>query len=504
MKNVFYVLFMTLFFAQGYSQTAYKLKVEPGEALKNELIKHIDSMFRFNGSLTYNLTTKHIYAYKFLKKDEMLQDNYLDEQIKLLKKSPDDANICNNIATYYQRKGDTVLAKEYYTKALVNLKLRPGAKDSASYYSCRGLVKFNLKQDGVKDIEKALSINKSDSIAIVFYPMMLITKGDFNKSREVLRAALKTKKDNYFAYLMFVLTDFCETSMGFDFASEKGRERIEKTDIDKIIDLDVYDSYVGKDNRLFVQMKEMFGVYNVLLKFYMSLETSWKPSEKDIAYVEARENYFKKLLNKKNINPYGVYLSLGTLSLLQKKYTEAEKYYDKALEVFPKEFESYDFNTLDSYDNLATAYHMDKKSDKALEMIAKALEIRSLNVIAKKELLLKQARIFAELGNFDKAIDVAQQAKEIGEDFEADFLLSYLYVRSDSAALAQRYLEKAQQKATTEKESCDMLTYMAVFYISNGYLDEARTLFDQNKNNFVNYKCDDCEKILVKYLIPNN
>jgi tetratricopeptide (TPR) repeat protein len=504
MRNVFYALFITLFFAQGYCQTAYKLKAEPGEALKNELIKHVDSMFLFNSSFTYNLSTKHIYAYKFIKKDEMLQEGYLDNQIKLLNKSPGDAVIYNNIALYHQRKGDTLLAKEYYTKALTNLKLRPGAKDSAYYYSFRGVVKFNLKQDGVQDIEKALSINKSDSIAIAFYPMMLINNGDFDKSREVLKAALKAKKDNYFAYLMLVLTDFYQTSMGLDFATEKGKKKIEETDIEKIIDLSVYDSYVDKDNRLFVQTREMQGVYNVLLKFCMGFETSWKPSEKDIAFVVAKEKYFNKLLSQKNVNTYGVYLSLGTLSLLQKKYTEAEKYFEKALEVFPKELESYDFNTLDAYENLATAYYMDKKMDKALEIMAKAMEVKSLGKIAKKDLLLKQARLLAQLGNFEKAIDMTQEAKEISEDFDVDFLLSYLYARSDSGSLAQRYIEKARQRATMEKESCDMLTYMTVFYISNGYLDEARSLFDQNKNNFVDYKCEDCEKILVKYLIPNN
>lgn len=500
MKKILLLFFVSFFLAHGYCQSTYRLRTELDESLKKEILKSVDSMFLFNMNFTNNLTTKHIYAYKFIEKEEMLKPDYLETQVKLLEKYPDDALIYNNMALYHQRKGDTLLAREYYAKALSNHKLQSNAKDSASYFSFRGVIKMNLKQNGIEDIEKALSINKADSVAIAFYPMMLVGKGDFDKAQTVLIAALKAKENNYGAYLMLIISDFYKTFLAIT-SSEVEAQKIKNKDIEKIIDFSVYDKYVDKNNKLFKQIREMGEVFNVFIKFSSGLNTSWKPTERDIAYTESRESYFKKLLTDKNTNTYSAYMSLGTLNLLQKKFNQAEEYYNKALLAFPKEKESYDFNMLECYDNLAAAYYMEKKIDKALDVVSKALEVRALDKEKKKSLLLSKARLTAQAGDFDKANDIAQEAKEMGEDFETDFLLSYLYIKTNSTALAQRYLEKAQQHIANEEQYCHVLTYMTVFHIVGGYTDLARSFFNENKQKLVQEKCEDCEKLLSKYLI---
>lgn len=503
MKKIFCLLFVLLLFVKGYCQETYKFRTELDEALKKEIVKHADSLFLFEVNINNNFTTNHVYAYKYLEKEEMLQPDYLEGQLKKLKESPDNAFVYSNIALFYQRRGDTLLAKEYYTKALANHKLESNVKDSAFYYSYRGIIKNNLKQNGIEDMEKALSINKADSTAIAFYPMLLIFKGDFDKAKTVLTAALQAKKNNYNAYLMLVIANFYQTFTTLGVSPEEAH-KIKEKDIDKIIDFSIYDSYIDKDNKLFRQIKEMGQVFNVFIKFSEGLNSSWQPSKKDIAFVEARERYLKNLLTDKNTNAYGVYMALGTLNLLQKKFTEAEVCYNKALLVFPKEKESYDFNVLECYDNLAVAYYMNKKIDRALHVVTKGLEVKSVNKEKKKSLLLNQARLTAQMENFDKANDIALEAKELGEDFDIDFLLSYLSAKSNLGTLGQRYLDKAQKYIITEEQYCRVLTYMSLFHIINGSPDGARSFFDENKKLLVNEKCEDCEKLLEKYLIVND
>jgi tetratricopeptide (TPR) repeat protein len=504
MKRIFYLLLIALLPAFGYSQEAYKLKAALTDALIENILQNADSLFGYNANFAINLSTRHVYAYKYIEEEKMLAPDYADTQLKLLEKSPGNAMLYNNIALYYQRKGDTLLAANYYRKALANHKLLPKAKDSAFYYSFRGLIKHNLKQDGITDIEKALSINKADSVAIAFYPMLLMGKGDFTKAKSILINALQAKKDNYSAYLFLVVSDFYQKIMTSQTGTEEEAKKIRDNDLGKIMDLDMYDKYISRDDRLFRQIKEMGEVFSVFIKFSEGLkDKSWQPRKEDADFVAKKEKYFKQLAGSKEVNAFGIYMSLGNLSFLQKRFIQAEQYYMKAIEVFPKEKETYEFNTIECYDNLAASYYMEKKYDKAIEASTAALAVKSLDKEKKKALLTGIARLNAEKGDYDKANDIALSVNEMGESFENNFLLSYISAKSKVAVLGQRYLEKAQQLVVNEEQFCDMLTYITVFHLINGQFDEARSFFDGNKSQLVGEKCDKCEKLLTKYLIAN-
>ena len=92
--------------------------------------------------------------------------------------------------------------------SLENMSMSYFKKDSANFYSFRGLLKSSLEHnDCLSDIEKALKINPNDSLSICFYPMLLIKENKFEKARQICINSLEKKGElAELSYLYLILS----------------------------------------------------------------------------------------------------------------------------------------------------------------------------------------------------------------------------------------------------------------------------------------------------------
>lgn len=478
------------------SQEKYKLRPNFVNASKDELMKNADSLFYFQGNISYNITLDHIKPYKDIQADRTMQPGYLEKQLKQIAVNPSNFEAYGNAALYYQNKGDAAKAKEYYSKARTNLKMLPKAKDSASYYSYRGILKLNLEENGLPDIERALAINKTDSVAMVFYPMFLIQTQRYNDARKVLVNAISDPFYMKYSYFLLYLTDFYETLSTLPPEKEALIAALRKIDIATATNKD-YDKYIDKKDAEYYKIKQMAELFYCIMKFGPGMDDkNFKPDPADVKFVNAKETYFKSLLNDKKSNAYGVYASLGTIAFLKKDYTQSIAYYEKALEAFPKDKEGFRFNTVEIYNNMATAYHQDKKYDKITATLSTKLEVKVISAEERKSTLLNLARLNFERGNYDQADDYIRKAIELGENFETDIMLSHSSLKQESIVLSERYREKAM-RLMTEADACTFGMYMTSLYITVGQLDIAQEFYQKN----LNLQCMEVKKMLDRYLV---
>ncbi len=505
MKKIF-AFAIILFVTQLSAQTAYKYKGEFGEAQQKEVLKSADSLFYYTPDVILNVSTNHIRPYSDIAGDRTLRPGYLDEQMKLLKKQPDDAVIFNNIANYYRNIGDQKNAQEYYTKALTNLKVPAKAKDSASYYSFRGLIKFNMGQEGMQDIERSLSINKSDSLSLAFYPFFLIQKNEISKAKTVVLDALNDKNNKLkeFSYLMIGIVEMYGAVVSFSGLDNEQTDKFLERDIAKIIDFDVYDKYMDPSNSQYNKAKQMIGLFNGILKYSRGLEegSTFMPDKNDIAYMDQKEEYFKKVLKEKKANLYGAYFSLGIINYIQKKLPEALGYFEKAIAAFPKDKEGFQFNVSEIYDNMAGVYFMQKDYDKVKAALTKKIAIKSISTTDRREAYLDIAGLCLQQGDLAGAETNALAALEIEDSFGPNSLLSYISFKRNYGLSADKYLQKAMAQITTEQEVCKALTMVAAVQIHNGLPDGAYAVYNEYKPYLGASECD-CEAMLGQYIEVN-
>jgi tetratricopeptide (TPR) repeat protein len=502
MKNLFLFLFL-FFLSNTFAQANYKFKGDFGDMQQKEIIKSADSLFYFLPNISFNVSSNHLLAYRDIPVDKSYQPGYLEEQQELLKQHPDNAVIYNNIAGYYQNKGDNTNALDYFEKALKSHKLLPKAKDSASFYSFRAVIKMNLGQEGTADMERAVAINRSDSLSLVLYPLILSGKGDYVKAKSVVIDALNDKgnKMKDFSYLMLGVIEMYRVSASFAGMEEAESDKFLRQDISKMIDFDAFDAYLDKKDTKLVRAKQMLGIFNGIFKYSQGLEPGgiFTPTKGDIAYMAGKEEFFKNALKEKNVNAYGVYFSLGILSYAQKKFPEAIGYFEKALLAFPKDKEGFRFNTAEIYDNMAGIYYMTKHYDKAITTLSKQVALRSLNNGMLKDVQLGIAGLYIEQGKPAEAEAHALLALEAEDSFAANSMLAYISFKRNYTLSAEKYLQRAMAQISNQEEVCKALTMVAAIQLVNGSPDGAYAVYNDHKSYLEGYECD-CEEMLKKYV----
>ncbi|RZJ59063.1 MAG: tetratricopeptide repeat protein [Flavobacterium sp.] len=462
-------------------------------------------LFYATPNLEFNISTYDIMPYSAIKEEESLKPGYIDGQLKKLQTDPKMAYIYNNnIGNYYQNKGDISKAETYYNASLAALKEDSFKKDPSSFYSFRGLLKFNLKQGGTDDLEKALTINPNDSIAIFFYPMFLINTQQVPRAEQLLIKSLQDKNAGFkqYSYLFLCFTKVYGAMGKFMMLDEEQQAQYSRQELDQILNFDEYDKYVDAKHPDFVRIKQMIEIYSAFFKFMPDIKsdkTAFTPA--DAAFFSTKEKYFKELLSQKNQNQYAVYRSLGIINVLQKKYDAALSYYDKAIKSFPAKKENKNFNPFESLSNVAFVHYLKKNPALAIQAYRKAMEVRTITLLQTKETSLDIASMYFESDNMAQA--ETEALVHATDNFEANLMLAYVSFKRQYPLAADTYLAKAQSQTNSENELCRLVTLISVLNLHNGNLDNARILYNENKNLFVETGCTDCEKILDKYLVLN-
>ncbi|MES2486460.1 MAG: hypothetical protein V4581_11020, partial [Bacteroidota bacterium] len=466
-----------------------------------DLVKHTDSIFTPTTQFAFNCNTNYMLPYDKITKDKGSEPGYLEEQLKLVEKDSLQPVPYANIALYYENKGEETASQQYYKKAFDKIKyLKPG-KDSASIYSYQSYLKFHLGQDGVPDMEKALSINKNDSLAVYFYPMFLLKNQRYDDAKKVLVNTLEDSNNKYYGYLMMYMAHAFE-NLGKLMQSESDvAKAFAGVDVETFVDMRPYHKYFKKNDEDFELMREMSELLVVTLKTIAKLEDkNYKPTAAELALIDKKEAFFKKRLKKKDANLFGLYMSLGTTSIAKRDFSASAGYFQKAADSFPKDKESVMFNRVETYDNMVIIHSYLKDYDKAIAVLKTAAEVPAITDAKKAETLVCIGKMYYLKNDVDSATEYTNKSIEVKETFEGDMFLGYLYVRQDLNSLGQRYIEKSQKLSATVENLEHLIIYYMILQIANGHFDEAVNVYEGNKEALAG-TCKSCEYLINHYLV---
>jgi len=500
MKKI--TLFLLLLTLTAFSQEKYILKTGLPDMTVGDMLKHADSLFNPETNFSFNCTTNYLLPYDKIAKDPGSKPGYADDQLKLIAKDSLQPFAYGNLGLYYENKGEGELARQYYTKALEKVKYMKVEKDSAKVYSYKGYLKFHLGEDGGPDMEKAITINKKDSLAVCFYPMYLITSQKYEQAEKVLVRVLEDDNNKYFGYLMLYMSKAFD-AIGKSTAAADGDmgKAFAQFDVQTFVDMRPYQKYFKKSDEDFVLLREMSDMFGVTIKMLGTLQDkNHKLAAADLALVEKKEQFFKSRLKKKNANLYGLYMSLGTTSMAKRDFAAAVDYFQKAIDDFPVEKESVTFNRLDAYYNIATIHIYLKEYDKALAVLKTVPDTPVLPPNTKAKALLDMGKLYYLKNDPETAADYADQSLSITESFEGDMFLGYMYIRQKLNTIGMRYSEKAQKLSYTPDNLSTTVNYYMVLHIANGNFDEAVNIYEGNKE-LIAGNCKSCEYLIKHYLV---
>jgi tetratricopeptide (TPR) repeat protein len=512
-----YLLFLFLFILSSkqliFSQN-YLFKKEFSTNDKKEFLGITKKIFGIDNQISYNLSSFDAQA-KFTDISDPIKynDAFLQKiRIKLSKDSLN-SNTLNDFGNYYTNKGNKSLAKQYFKKALDNLSLKNlPRKDSAFYYSFRGILKSNLETEGaITDVEKALKINPNDSIAIAFYPMFLIQKGRYSESKKICTDALEKKPDfplASFAFLnMTILFESLNESM-----DDSKKEANSKKNYDELLDLKTIYKYANlyKNNNQVQNLKRMSEIIGLFVKMQLfdyneNNEILFNFNENEINKIHELEKEFKELLVKGKINSFTGNKSLCILNFMMNNKDKSIDYAKKAIAVFPNSKKTNQFGEDESYALLLSLYQLkedDVNYKKALEeKISKSSEFeKSINDY------IKMGYLYLYENDLIESEEWCKKAREIDpDDFEALSLLAHLKSINNQLTLGQFYLEEASKHIKNDNDNYIFSLRSTIYMMLYGNNNDAKSTFDNIEicRKMMQKKCTICDELIEKYIQIN-
>ncbi|WP_310556556.1 hypothetical protein [Flavobacterium sp.] len=509
-------LFILLFITHViYSQT-YSIKKTFNQSDKKDFLGMTKRIFGMNNELSYNISSNDITkSFTEMSSNTNYDENYLKKINSNLKKDSLNALVINDFGNYYRSKGNTALAKEYFTKSYNNLSIKHFAKDSAFYYSFRGVLKMNLeKEDAISDIEKSLKINPNDSIAMVFYPMLLIQKGEFEKSKKLCINSLENEgKMTSFAFLMLNMTVFFEK---FQFLMTENlditkRLKNKNTHYDQLIDYKIIDKYYAQygSKPEIKNIRKMSDILGLMLKFSTfesakNDEVILEYNNYEISKIKNLENYFLNGLTKKTLNKYSAYKSLGFTNFLLKNNKQAIEYYKKAIQIFPSSKKTSDFNLTEAYNMLITLYGLEKDDLNFKKILEEKIKIQELDVKYSND-YLKLAKCHLYEKHYDNAEEWCNKARAIEPNNHKTLqLLAHLNYINGNLFLGQHYINDAMKNAFNDDDNYNIIMQFAVYNILDNKPNEVIQNFETARKLLGNKKCNLCDELMADYINIKN
>lgn len=508
-KPLFSILFLFTFLA-GHAQT-YEVKKTFTAEERNGFLGKTKEIFNYDAQVSYNISTNDGQpSFSKMSDSPKYDQKYLDENLKALKKEPLHPIFNNNLANYYNDKGEKILAAAHYKTSLENLSLKALKKDSAYFYSFRAILKSNLGAEGsLADFERALKKNPSDSIATHFYPLFLIQSGRFDDAKKISRNALDKKGNTMpeapFCFLMMANGFEKYQSIFSGDIDPALKEKFLKTDYDQIIDFAVLDKYAKmyEKNQAVQNLRKCSEIMAILLKFSVFdkkdnwIEFAFTASE--IQKIKNLENWFTEASASKKINEYTANKSLGFINLVLNQKETAIQQYQKALEVFPKSKQNRQFNPAECYDLLITLNIL--LEDKA--NLKKAIE----NKIASEPEGSKScfdhitlSRYYLLNGQIEEAEAWCKKAQAIdSKDFATFQLLSHFNFLGGRNYFCKFYGEEASKYIKSDNDYFKLNMQFVIYHILNGEADAAMQNIAIGEKLEKN-SCELCDELKSKYI----
>lgn len=510
MKNFLIVLFLLCAKPFLYAQTyEYTRQITPEE--KTNYLGLNKKMFELSSFFSTSISDVDTeMSIKDMRDQPQYDDSYLEKIQAVLKKDSLNPYYLNDLAMYYETNERPVLAKKYYQKAMDNLPyLMTKKKDSARFYSLRGLIKVHLQEkEPMRDMEKAMRINPLDSLANAFYPVFLIGEGKFDEMRKF---AIKKLDANELPKLYYVVLFSSYLGDIQSMTSTEEKRKANKTkEYDELLDYKLINAYAEKyKDNVHVQnaryMIEVSAIFFKMFSFDLNEDQNafvFKFSEKEKRKMEELVKVFNERLATGKMNPFAANKFLSLLYFMQEKPDKVIECAKKAIAVLPLSKQMPNFNNTDTYDLLLTVYN----NKKAYTDYKKTLEEKIEKAYSKSGLAndyINMSIIYLYQNDIAKADEWCKKSKAINpEDFKCLRLLSHLYFMNDSLSLSQYYGETATKYMTSNDESAWLSLQFSISMIIIGDSASAKNAYDNivAAKKGLEDKCPICDELLTKYI----
>ncbi|RED49992.1 tetratricopeptide repeat protein [Seonamhaeicola aphaedonensis] len=483
---------------------------------------------------SFNISTKDTkQSYAEIESIKVKDEKYLNQLIGELKKDSLNPFYLKDIADYYTEVNQTKLAKQYYSKAYKNLNtkfrkpIKDMSKDSASYYSFRGLLKLKLSDTttALSDFKKAVQLKPTDSIALIFYPILLIEKGKLKEADSYIKRLIANSECATVPYIWLIINETFNKLP--ELAKLKEKESISKSfkerSYDEILDFKILDSYASKCKAN--QEIQNARVMADILGLFAKLASSGAPDNSEITnYNDFKYQQWKNLetiflnindyeMNKlheiikilalletdKKLNDYSLFKCYGFVYFMLRDWEKTIFYFNEAIRVFPTEKGSKDFNLNECYGNLGLIYL--QKSDtlnfrKLIhEKIANESDIK--NTLDDQ---IKLANDYYLNGDIHKAEGYCRKVREINPDhFDALRLLAHINILKGSKLPPIFQLDKARRYVNSNTDAYNLLMQYAIYQIYNGDIKTAKGNIEKAREINGGGDCALCDKLLADY-----
>jgi hypothetical protein len=510
MKKVLFILLLICSNQLLFSQT-YKYTKQFTQEDKKQFLGLTKEVFKLNSFFSAGISDSDTEMSISDIKDQLQYDKSYLEKIKAaLKKDSLNPYYLNDMAMYHEANQDMVSAKRYFQKAMKNLpNLFKTKKDSARFYSLRGVLKIHLQEkDAVADIEKAFKVNPLDSLANAFYPIFLIGERRYADAKQFSMKKLDADQLPKQYYVMLYMSYFGEIQTLLMDEAQKGTNR--KKEYDALVDYSLLDTYAEKykDN---IQIRNARNIIEVSALFFkMALFELDKDksgfvlnfSEREKKKISALITFFTDATEKGMINPFTGNKSLALLYYMQNKPDMVAQCAKKAIAILPFNKQTVNFNNTDSYSLILNVYSAQKAYAEYQKVIEEKIE-KGYDKSGLATDYLDMAILNLYRNDVTKAEEWCRKSKALNADkFECLRLLSHIYFLNDNLSLSQYYGESAARKITSQDESSRLSLQFAIYMIANGDQTTAKTAYDNivEAKKALDGDCRLCDDLLAKFI----
>lgn len=507
--NRIVLIFITFFCLHHSFGQHYEMKKQMTPEEKKELLDISKELFQPELTLSYNIGFEDA-----VKKEN--KNSSLEELKNALAKDSLNPVFLYFIANYYQEAGSELLAYSYFQKAFDCLTFKYFHKDSAGYYSFRGMLKSNLQDNTAsKDFERSLSINPNDSMALIFYPSILLENGRFSDLKNLSVHILEqtgTFPDYFYIYLVIAVIMERMVIIQNDIRQDENKKaEYRGQDYTQLFDFSLIDRYE-------IGLKEVPGIKKLRIHadiFALFMKGGLAESNsKEIFFentVRDQEKLYEieELLHDSSIinlfNEYELNESLGYLEVMQNKRDKAAGYFFKGLDLLLTSSEP-DSEKIDEFFNaLLALYYWGNDTANYRRLIDRKISSQPQAKMSAGD-YRNLAMIYFLNGQPGKAEEWCKKASKMDpEDFDAMRLLAHMYFLKDMKNMTGFYLEETYKHVSDPNQAYKISLQQAIYLLlegnagaASGAIEMARTSYSEM--NSINSTCEICDRLEANYI----
>lgn len=462
-------------------------------------------------SLEFKLGTGDLAAsFNDIKDEKPRSHEYLEKLKDSLTKDSLNFKFMFEIGNYYDNIEDKNNSNKYYKAALEHIDVKFFENDSASFYGTRGLVKFKLGMQGyIEDTEKALSLNPNEEASLALYPTFLISNNNYEKAKAFAINRLNNNApfpETAILYLFIIngiehFTEFMSMDPSY-------KKEISQKNFKELIDWSFIEIYCEKlnDKQVALKLNKLKFFFNLFAQVTLFDKNEkgkilFDFSDKEKKQIKELERWLVNCLKHKTLNEYTAYKCLGFINFCLEDAEAAIDYYQKAIQVFPKNKVKHMDNSNEAYTNLLFIYkYLDNKTGYE-NLLLKKIEDPKVKSISD---YINLSKFYLLENQIEKTRFYINEAEKINpRQFDIYRLKAHAdFVEQTDVMMEGFYMNKASRLAKTDDDYYRLYLQDAIYDMFNNKPNEAFNKLSIIKRN--REDCETCERLITTYFKIEN